>query len=193
MITLKHRLGLGLLVSVFPFLLLSSFILSFLHHKSTISVHVFDKQKGGYRVIPARALSLGSWMDSVYMPLPFDWLNKYHKIYVSCMIWLAIVFSLIIKYLSDSWLAKTEDVHIPASSNSISVNFPLTPGHSYRFGLKFCAEEICYNTLNTTGVRVIPNPPKTGKNIVLYFEENKRVLLLQEFDPLRYLITKVSV
>ena len=78
-------------------------------------------------------------------------------------------------YMIDYWTSKTEEVHTSTSSGEIIVNFPLNPGRSYRFGLKFCAADICYNTLYTNGVTVIPNPPKTGHIDISYSTESKKV------------------
>lgn len=38
----------------------------------------------------------------------------------------------------------------------------LKPGRAYRFLVKFCASEICFDPLRSDGVLVLSYPPKTG-------------------------------
>jgi hypothetical protein len=49
------------------------------------------------------------------------------------------------------------------SHNSVTVNnLDLQPGLAYRFKIKFCANKICFQTIYSNGVTVIPNKPVTG-------------------------------
>ena len=80
-----------------------------------------------------------------------------------------------IQRISGFWLAITDRVHLSSLAGQVSTNFPLKPGRSYRFGLQFCAAHICFKPLYTTGVTVIPNPPKTGSIDVLYTGDELKV------------------
>ena len=77
--------------------------------------------------------------------------------------------------ISEFWTALTDQVPVSSSSQQVSTSCPLNPGRSYRFGLQFCAADLCYKTLYTSGVTIIPNPPKTGQMIVSYIEDGPKV------------------
>ena len=78
-------------------------------------------------------------------------------------------------YISEYWKSKTDETHISSSASKISINFPLVPGRTYRFGLTFCAVDICYNTMYTSGITVIPSSPRPGQLSVSYNSDAKRV------------------
>lgn len=44
----------------------------------------------------------------------------------------------------------------------------LDPGRTYRLSVKFCADQVCFPALKTSGVTIIPNKPVTGPISVDY-------------------------
>ena len=67
------------------------------------------------------------------------------------------------KFLVADFWSELCDLTFLGSHNSVIVsNLALQPGLAYRFKIKFCASNICFQTMYSNGVTVIPNKPVTG-------------------------------
>ena len=63
----------------------------------------------------------------------------------------------------DSWMVFKDFFYNHGHQEVKFTNLVLNPGFKYRFVVKLCAKHNCYKPQYSNGVRVLANPPTTGR------------------------------
>ena len=64
---------------------------------------------------------------------------------------------------TDSWMVFKDFFYNHGHQEVKFTNLVLNPGFKYRFVVKLCAKHICFKPQYSNGVRVLANPPTTGR------------------------------
>ncbi|XP_076085163.1 uncharacterized protein LOC143055975 isoform X1 [Mytilus galloprovincialis] len=95
-------------------------------------------------------------------------------------------------WLGDFWSTFNE---MDYQYTSIHQNMALTasdllldPGRTYRLSVKFCADQVCFPALKTSGVTIIPNKPVTGPISIDYTHHTNttdkiEIMFANMYDP----------
>ncbi|XP_053401094.1 uncharacterized protein LOC123523194 isoform X2 [Mercenaria mercenaria] len=78
--------------------------------------------------------------------------------------------------VADFWVLHKDFEHLITTSNAFEESgLDLTAGRRYRILLKLCAGLFCFNTVKSSGVTVIPNPPIPGSLHISYIKSEKQL------------------
>lgn len=77
-------------------------------------------------------------------------------------------------YFADVWFQFRDFSYIGSQNNMAVSDLDLQRGLKYRFSMKFCAHSICFPTISSDGVTVVPSYPITG-SIEVHLEDQKVV------------------
>ncbi|XP_078322971.1 uncharacterized protein LOC111122905 [Crassostrea virginica] len=89
---------------------------------------------------------------------------------------------------NNSWMVFKDFFYNHGHQEVKFTNLVLNPGFKYRFVVKLCAKHICYKPQYSNGVRVLANPPTTGrievKHVNTTGDQEKLVVNMDRlFDP----------
>ena len=69
----------------------------------------------------------------------------------------------IMPLFTDNWTLFKDFFYNHGHQEVKFTNLVLNPGLEYRFVVKLCAKHICYEPQYSDGVRILANPPTTGR------------------------------
>lgn len=77
-------------------------------------------------------------------------------------------------YFTDVWFQFRDFSYIGSQKHIAVSGLDLQPGLKYRFSMKFCAHSICFPTISSDGVTVVPSYPIID-SIEVHLEDQKVV------------------
>ncbi|CAC5375358.1 unnamed protein product [Mytilus coruscus] len=85
--------------------------------------------------------------------------------------------------VGDAWFQLRDFSYIGSQKHIAVSGLDLQPGMTYRFSMKFCAHSICFPTISSDGVTVVPSNPVTG-SIEVHLEDQKMIVIFaMMYDP----------
>ncbi|XP_076075242.1 uncharacterized protein LOC143046127 [Mytilus galloprovincialis] len=85
--------------------------------------------------------------------------------------------------VGDVWFQFRDFSYIGSQKHIAVSGLDLQPGLKYRFSMKFCAHSICFPTISSDGVTVVPSYPIIG-SIEVHLEDQKIIVIFaMMYDP----------